>query len=236
MTNDATRASATALPEISRRNALTLTGAGLVAALAGFASHAAHTAPRNGLDMLNELIDAHTAEYARNDELWERAGELDAEPNCTGVLGRLYRVKSDDCENIYKPIHAYCNEQIDEFYERDLSAQLSIWGNGPAGAENARKIHERYAALVTAKKAELAALGAEKERREIASGFHAAYVAAAASSEALKVIEAQITAFVPASMAAVIRLAQWSADASREGRVDDCCEVILANIGKAALS
>lgn len=41
MTNDATRASATALPEINRRSALTITGAGLVATLAGFVSNEA---------------------------------------------------------------------------------------------------------------------------------------------------------------------------------------------------
>lgn len=236
MTNDATRASATALPDISRRNALTIIGAGLAAALAGFSVQAARTAPRNGLALLNELIEAHTAEYARNDELWERAGELDTEPNCKVVVGRFYRGKDVDGENIYEPIYAYCDEQIDEFHERDLSAQLSIWGNGPAGADNARKIQERHNVKVASKKAELAALEAERKRREIASGFHAAYAAAGASSEALKVIEAQISAFVPASMAEVIRLAQWSADASREGRVDDCCEVILTNIGKAVRS
>ncbi|MBN9250928.1 MAG: hypothetical protein J0I86_10170, partial [Mesorhizobium sp.] len=116
MTNDATRASATALPDISRRNVLTITGAGLAAALAGISVQAARTAPRNGLALLNELIEAHTAEYARNDELWERAGELDTEPNCKVVVGRFYKGRDDDGENIYEPMYAYFNERIEEHY------------------------------------------------------------------------------------------------------------------------
>ncbi|OJU52373.1 MAG: hypothetical protein BGO03_12000 [Mesorhizobium sp. 61-13] len=214
---------------------MTITGAGLAAALAGISVQAARTAPRNGLALLNELIEAHTAEYARNDELWERAGELDTEPNCKVVVGRFYKGRDDDGENIYEPMYAYFNERIEEHYKRDLAVCLSLVGNDTT---KAGEIRDCIAAKVASKNAELAALEAEREAREIASGFRDAYAAAEASSEAVSAIETQIAAFVPASMAEAIRLAQWSVEAHRKDRVfkDDWCAVVLANIGKAVLS
>lgn len=67
MTNDATRASATALPDISRRNALTITGAGLAATLAGFAAHAAAHKSLNAEPIMTRLQQAewHLRELER---------------------------------------------------------------------------------------------------------------------------------------------------------------------------
>lgn len=80
MTNDATRASATALPDISRRNALTITGTGLAAALAGFAAHAAKAAqPEHPWEKANRLADELSQALAEGDSQGGPAGRWLAE-------------------------------------------------------------------------------------------------------------------------------------------------------------
>jgi hypothetical protein len=209
MPNDATRASAEAMPKINRRKALSLAGVCALAVGAGVSPGVAAEADDN-LGDLDALIEEHATAYAENCDLWRAVGDLDNEPSSKVRVGYILRGRDDEGNDIKEPHFAYSVESIEQHFERYKEPNRSIFGSGPGGEERVRKIEERYAELIREKTDEFLALEADKRRREDACGFTGALEAAVASTQSVRDIEARIMDFAPRSLGAAQRLAQWA--------------------------
>jgi hypothetical protein len=241
MPNDATRATAEAMPKINRRKALALVGLGAVSTAAIPAQGMAMTTTPSDLATIEDLIATLAKAYAENSKLWEIAGALDTEPPCKVQVSRLYCGRDDEGNEQFNPVYAYSAEQIASCYDRHMNALLSINSHGPNGEAAARKIRENIAARIKEKQKELTALNAAKESREIASGYRSAMDAVNASTDVVQSIEAQILGFVPQSMEVASRLARWAAETYRTDRhclfdPEDLLTTALNSIGKAGQS
>lgn len=244
MTNDATRARAQSMPDMNRRTALAVTGSALAASLAS-KSRAAQAAPADAsLAELEHLIAAQAEAYQISIAKWDAAAAIEdgpamqAAPERRIQVGRLLGPRDDDGNDTWTPIYVYSNEGIEKHLNQHLDAMLSMWGHGPNGEERKQQIRDRYAQKISQKKAELAAIEADVARIEAECGYAAAEKAAAAASEAIDAIEETIVAFVPGSLAAAARKAEWVVAAYRGEEVQSylCREQVLealTAIGKA---
>lgn len=211
MTNNATRANAQAMSaNITRRTALVgtafLTAPPVTAALAEAGS---------SLDELNRLIDAHAQAMVVDREKWNHASDADDAiagklPICRVQVAKRLGPNDADGNETWTPIYAHSDEEIDRTYCQRLDTSLNWWGNN---GEAVARIREKHDQRVSQKKAELAALEAERKRIEDESGHTAMLDAARASSSAVRAIEAAIVALVPDTLEAAIRKAAWIVNA-----------------------
>lgn len=160
------------------------------------------------LAALEALIARHTELIAAADLAWQQVPKIPESvvlPDARVQVGRRLLGRDDDGNDVYSPIWAMSDERIEEHYARNRSASLSIYGEAKADEINAR-----FDARIAEKKAELAAIDAEIDRISDEWGLTAAEKAAASASEAIFVLEREIKAFRPQSIAAAARLARWA--------------------------
>lgn len=218
MTNDATRASAQSMPDMNRRTALAVTGSALAASLAGIARQSQAASADASLAELERLIAEHTQAVAADREIWNYSADIIEKiegklPHCRVQVGRLLGLRDDNGNETWTPIYAHSDEDIEKRHEAHLDAMLSMWGRND---EAAARIREKHDQRVSQKKAELAAVRAERKHIEDESGYTAAMEAARASSAAVRAIEAQIVALVPGTFDAAARKAAWIVHAYNE--------------------
>lgn len=218
----------TATP-ISRR--AILTGSTATAAVMAATTIPAPAASCPSLAKLEEMIACH-AEAWQADEAAHYAIPEDTGPLPRVQVGR--RLAWDEGGNrLYEPIWAYSAEDIDRQYDRHIESSVALFGRTP---EREAKIRQDYADRIAEKKADLARQEAEAKRYEDASGFTAAQERASAASAAVKAIERKILAFVPTSLQAASRLAQWASEtvATEKGYLyKDDLRVVLQQIASA---
>lgn len=220
MTNDATRASALALPKMNRRNALAATGASVVAA---FTAPPLHAEPADH-PTLRHLIDAHREAYARFGAAIDRLD--DARPRnrpevyvpLTGGHGVSAHVSEDVQDTV-----TFLRQEIGRYYVRGRSAV----------AQALHRVSPDLATQATAalRKAEAddlrtmrRAIGEERARRE-ASGYAAVV---RERDEASKAEDAALDAILSYRCATVAEIAEranylahvFSASSANEDQVD----------------
>lgn len=193
----------------TRRTALALTGSGLVAALATIATTARASSVDSSLAAVEVLIQRHADAVYAGKAAWE-AIPSDDDPlrPCVRVqVGKLLKGRDDDGNDIFEPIWAYDDKRIEQSVNRHRDAMIGMWGHRPGETEI---LTERYAAKVAEKKAALAALQAEDDRILAEIGYTAAMDKASAALDAVRAIEQEILSFVPGTLAAAARQAEWA--------------------------
>jgi hypothetical protein len=235
---DTARASGEAMPKINRRKALALVGLSAVSTATIPTEGIAMTATPSDLATIEGLIAAHAEAMLLNDKLWGRVGDLDTVPCAKVEITRRYRGRDENGAEIFDPIYAYRAADIDERLQPHINAALSVWGRTD---DDKRRIRDQFAACANEKKAELAAAEAECKRQQEASGYAAAAAAAERATETVKEIEAQILSFVPQSLAAAARLAQWGVEVYRSDEhcfydPEEMAVSLLERLGKAGRS
>lgn len=222
---------------ITRRTALAMTGSGLTAALAGLAVTA--SAQPAGVQT---MIEVHRAAIAVADALWLTASEIsDANPAVGFAVpkvqySRLLLGRNDDGSDQFEPLFAYTEETIDKVVDRDLQADISIWGSGPGDAEKRRAaIHEKAEARRERLKGELRRQKAELQAAEDACGLTAAAEAATAASRQSRSLLADLLAYQCRDISEVTALATYLAECEAEDIVDaeTLVEWVRALAGKA---
>lgn len=208
---------------ITRRSMLgAIPTCGLAPIVPAIAEPAPVITPRRCLDAalaeLERLIAAHVQAVVADREIWNHTADILQKiegklPHCRVQVGRLVGQRDDDGNETWKPIYSHSDEEIDRFYRQSLDVNLSMWGRNDEAKARFREKHDQR---VSQKKAELAAVRAERKRIEGESGYTAAMDAARASSDAVRAIEAQIVALVPGTLEAAARKAAWIVHAYNE--------------------
>jgi hypothetical protein len=191
----------------TRRTALALTGWGVVAALTTIAATARASSVDPSLAAVEALIQRHAGAVNAGKAAWE-AIPSDDDPRRPWVrvqVGRLLTGRDDDGNDIFEPIWAYSDENIEQLINRSRPASLSI-----GGPERAAAVNERFDARIAAAKAELAALQAEDDRILAQIGYTAATEKASVALDVVRAIEHEILSFVPGTLAAAARQAEWA--------------------------
>jgi hypothetical protein len=134
MSNDATRANAQAMPT-TRRTALALTGAGLAAALSGFAAHAAM--PSTIAAKIRAHAAACRAEEDAVDEL-ERLEAANPIPPAKVQYSWLWRGLDDEGNDIREPLYANTEEAIDRALEPERRV-AHLFGSSDGARIEAKK-------------------------------------------------------------------------------------------------
>lgn len=168
--------------------------------------------------LLDALIANHNEAIKHDCVTWTIVGDLtealDESPDGhqppkvqTSVL---YCGKDDDGKDIRKPQFSYSEEDIREVFTRHKHSQLALYP-GPGVNVSRDKVAARYDADMEAKISEFRELVAAYEKREADIGLTAALKAAKATSAEVRLIEAMIVDFVPATLAEASRKSAWCA-------------------------
>ena len=181
-------------------------------------------AENTDLARLNALMDAHAKAIEADTVTWRALGEIEDAmedfPIVRVQVGRLFRGRDDEGNEIHDPIWA-CNESdIEKRYAQHCDAFLGLSGQNDTAKA---KIKSDYDEIVQRKKDELAAIRAERKKRDDTCGFTDALAAARASSKNVKAIEAEIISLVPDSADVAALMAKWliAAHANEFSYVDD---------------
>ncbi len=213
MPNPVVPAVAEGLP--NRRTALALTGSGLVAALTTIATTSKASIHDASLAAVEALIQRHTDAVRAEKAAWDDVPE-DDDPRRQHVrvqVGKLLKGRDDDGNDIWDPIWAYNDERIEQSINRHRDAMIGMWGHRPGETE---RLTDLYATKVTEKKEQLAALRAEDDRILAEIGYTAAEQKASAALDAVRALEHEILSFVPQTLAAAVRQAQWAIAGSED--------------------
>lgn len=192
----------------NRRTALALTGSGIVAALTSIATTATASTADSSLSDVEAVIQRHADAVIAERAAWDAVPSDDdpRRPHVRVQVGRRLVGRDNDGTDIWQPVWAHNEKHIDHVYAQNLHAFLSATDTPERKAAVTERIEKRAAA----KKAELAALRAEDDRILEEIGFTAAEETATAALDAVRAIEHEILSFVPQTLAAAIRQAQWA--------------------------
>lgn len=194
---------------MNRRHTLALTGSGIVAALSAMSGPVAASRPDHSLTAVEALIQRHARAVLAEKAAWDEVPSDDdpRRPDVRVQISKLLKGRDADGNDIFEPVWAYDNKRIEQSVNKHRDAVIGMWGHRPGETE---RLTELYAAKAAEKIATLAALQAEDDRILAEIGYTAAVDKASAALDAVRALEHEILSFVPQTLSAAVRKAQWA--------------------------
>ncbi|MHC1548870.1 hypothetical protein [Phyllobacterium sp. K27] len=188
---------------------------------------------------LQALIGQHQDLYAMDELTWDKVAEIEDSPTMRALkvpsvhVGRRLLGRDEDGNDVWQPIHAYSDEEIDHHIDQHLHSALHMCGN----REDWKEPHRvAYNAKRAVHKANLAALKEAAKKIEDECGYTAALEAARKTKSLVDDVEKQVLSFVPSSLAAAATLAGFVCS-NLDGKAyfdDDAILATLKSIAEAS--
>ena len=182
-------------------------------------------AEANDLEKLNTLIEAHTKAIEVDIAAWRALADIEAvmednRPIARVQIGRLFRGRDDEGNEISDPIWAYDESDIESGFAEHRNIYMDLFARTDTEKAKYKSIFDEKVRL---KKDELAAIEAEVKKIDHASGHTEALAAAMATTRDVKTVEAEIISLVPESVDTAALKAKWliSAHASEFSYVEN---------------
>lgn len=192
---------------------------------------------------LAALFANYAVAVEANTRAWDEHSRIDGLPELQDrpwpkvQVGRLYKGRDGEGNEIYNPIYAYRVDDIEKKVQSHLDAALAVHGNGRSAEDRIARIRKSYADKAAEWTAELQGMVDQRKAMEDAAGLTAALEAGNATSAKVREIEQQIIAHVPTTLADVAAIAAWTikgmSDDAENPLDDDAPLTVLASFGKA---
>jgi hypothetical protein len=194
---------------------------------------------------LDDLINSHHAAILHDRAAWDAVSDLDEceamlnRPTARVQTSRLIIGRDDNGAEVFKPLYSYSEQDI-----RALFLKNDHWQPGRMLHGREEQLRDRRAAYYKRMEDHIAALREiedERQRIEDQCGYTVTLREARRTSEGVRMIEAEIVGYVPASFDDAIKKANWCVWAASDDHcylydTDNMCAVLtaaLAAIGSA---